>query len=305
MKFKLSLLSLFFISTAYCQKIPTIIIPAFVISSDSVSIPFTASYDLAEDNCTQIVRYAHYNTNAGLYHGAFIDVSKADPSVVIAKGNYAENGLKDGKFLIYYIDGKLNAEGYYKQDKYDGEWSFYNKNGSLEIKGHFKDGQYTGKCALYNEDGRLLLTFDEEDGHCQIIDAWKKDGTRTVNNGTGYFTGDESSSTHWQGKITNGKPDSVWTCKQDIAGSTAFLTEYFNAGIFQNGHVELGNFLRDYTDASNINLTPSSPILIINRADNPRYSGYSCTGIRYPECFYMFLGKKIHLLTFKAQINKN
>jgi hypothetical protein len=300
MKFPLIIILSILSLTAFAQK--TITISTVTIDKDSIAIPFTEKYDLAEDAaCAAIIRHVRYNTYTGLYYGAFTDVSKDNPSLILARGTYTANGVRVGKLILYYPNGKINAEGYVQQLQYQGDWTFYYNNGNPKIKASFVNDVYTGRCVFFSEDGHRSLIFDANGNNCTIVDAWDKDEKQTVNNGTGYYTGDETTSAPWQGKLINGKPDSIWTCKQKVGKGVALLTEYFNAGTFVKGHVDYGNFQNDYTDASRINLMPLKPILMIARSDRPKFSGTTCNGKTYEECFYIFMGKKEHLYNLKTQ----
>ena len=50
-------------------------------------------------------------------------------------------GLKDGRSVTYFKNGKLKRKGNYVNDKKDGVWEFYKKNGKLKNKVNIKDGK--------------------------------------------------------------------------------------------------------------------------------------------------------------------
>ena len=100
---------------------------------DSVNIPFNNNYQLSPDSCAQITRYAHFNFSKRIFIGKFKDVSTADHNLVVSKGNYNENGLKDGEFVTHYLNGNLQAKGSFKDDSYIGGWEFYYEDGKPEL----------------------------------------------------------------------------------------------------------------------------------------------------------------------------
>jgi hypothetical protein len=299
MKLLLTAFYFFLCFAAFAQKVPTISINATVINGDSIAVPFNYNYDLVEDGCANIIRYCHYNANSAKFRGPFTDVAKDNPNIILAQGNYDNNGLKEGKFVMHYFNGKLQAEGNYQKNQYDGDWVFYFENGNPSFKGNFTDGNYNGRCSFYSEDGRTLLTFIASGNSCSIIEALDKNGNKMISNGNGYYLGDQIAKINWQGKLLNGKPDSTWTCTQNFATGMVTITENFNNGVFQSGHVSNGNFQQDYSDVSRINLQPYMKRLMINRSDVPGFASRTCDGNIYKECKYIFMGKTydIHNLT--------
>ncbi len=63
--------------------------------------------------------------------------------------------LKNGPYRIYYEDGKVDAEGIFKNDVMNGDWYYYHRNGLLAAEETYEDGLRTdGK--FWNEDGSEL-----------------------------------------------------------------------------------------------------------------------------------------------------
>ena len=62
-----------------------------------------------------------------------------------------------GRFKeLYYPDGMLRFEGYYKDGKPNGYGKSYYKNGKLQYDGRWVDGVYHGEGTLYDENGKVV-----------------------------------------------------------------------------------------------------------------------------------------------------
>jgi|SRR6185312_4379924 len=221
------------------------------LGNDSVGISLNDEYFLIEDSCAQIIRYGHFNFQQRKFHGRFTDVSKANPSLVVSEGSYSEDGLKNGAFKSYYLNGKLQAKGNFKDNKYDGKWE------------------------MYYEDGKPELVFEVTAGDYVISDAWKPDGTKTVDNGNGTFV-DELGGLYWKGKLVNGKPDGKWRLlKTDDISEMPVGSESFKKGQFRNGSL----YNNDYNDASRILLISPYKLPFVN-AEKMLISSVPCNGVK-------------------------
>lgn len=64
-----------------------------------------------------------------------------------------KNGLKDGEFIIYFLNGKKAIYGKIKENKNEGKWSYYYPNGKLESQGYFKNDKPISKWIWYYSNG--------------------------------------------------------------------------------------------------------------------------------------------------------
>ncbi|MBN8701472.1 MAG: toxin-antitoxin system YwqK family antitoxin [Bacteroidetes bacterium] len=77
--------------------------------------------------------------------------------VIIAEGIMDEKGNQQGIWKEYHTNGKIKAQGEYKDAKRVGEWVFYHPNGKVEQKGKYdKKGKAQGLWKWYYESGNLL-----------------------------------------------------------------------------------------------------------------------------------------------------
>jgi len=74
------------------------------------------------------------------------------------------NGLKNGDFIIYYPDGKIQMIGRIKQNKNTGLWKYYYSNGALESEGYFNNDIPDSVWTWYNKNGKVLQSGNFVDG---------------------------------------------------------------------------------------------------------------------------------------------
>lgn len=195
-----------------------------LIGADSVNITMNDGYNLVNDSCATIVRHGHYNFSTHKFFGKFTDVSKANPSRVMAEGNYTADGLKDGEFTNYYANGRIQSKGTYKNNNYAGKWVVNYRSGNPEMIFEMTDA-----------------------GELKVTDLWDNKGVKLVDNGNGDYHVNMGSIV-WQGKLNDGLPDGTWTAASRNDLHNILITENFKKGKFQKGKSPAGS----YTDASRI-----------------------------------------------------
>jgi len=234
-----------------------------LIGKDSAKIFYNKFYDLIEPDCAAIVRYAHFDSAQMRFNGGFRDLLKVDTTIILAEGNYSSNGLKNGEFVTRYVNGNLQAKGYYKNGNFYGGWVFYWPNGHIDQQTNFINGYYDGDCMFYYENGRPNTHMKIRGYSCEILDAWNEEGVKIVNSGNGDYTLYDRGLT-WQGKVVNGIPEGIWAFQVSDA---VYGSELFEKGKFVKGlnHNILGN--QDYNDKSRINFMPHVPELDVSKAN--------------------------------------
>lgn len=82
-----------------------------------------------------------------------------------------ENGLRNGFYKLYYENGQLWVDAFYKDDKLNGFYKSYFNNGQLCIDTVYKNGERNGFYKLYYKNGQLCIdtTYinDEQSGSCK------------------------------------------------------------------------------------------------------------------------------------------
>lgn len=135
-------------------------------------------------------------------------------SYFFAEGNYL-NGLKDGKWIFYYPDGKTELEGYFSEDKPDREWLWLYPNGNKKREEVYMYGKREGLYVEYDSVGNEILKgeyFDDaRNGEWiyQVGDIVEQ-GTYELDERTGqwkhYY---DTGKIRFEGKYKNGDADGV------------------------------------------------------------------------------------------------
>src|SRR3989338_4576619 len=63
----------------------------------------------------------------------------------------------NGPVVMYYDNGQLKAERFYRDSKLNGIYRMYHNNGQLKIDGTYKDDKMEGMFQHYNENGQLQI----------------------------------------------------------------------------------------------------------------------------------------------------
>jgi len=206
------------------------------IDNDSLDMSLNSAYQLIEDSCAQIIRHTRINFSTRKFHGPFSDVSKQNPAVVLNEGNYSNDGLKDGLFIMRYPSGRTMAKGAFKKDVFDGRWD------------------------MFYENGKPQLSFEANNGVCTIIDAWDTRGNKTIDKGNGNYTVDLTFF-YWTGKLINGRPDGAWKMYgANGKNKEPAVIEHFKKGAFVDGEGPLGK----YTNESRISLVSTDEFKFFN-----------------------------------------
>jgi antitoxin component YwqK of YwqJK toxin-antitoxin module len=66
-----------------------------------------------------------------------------------------KNGLKNGRWIKYFPDGKISTAGFYVNDTLQGEYTVYDITGKRLIQGSYKNGLQNGPWLTYDSLGRL------------------------------------------------------------------------------------------------------------------------------------------------------
>jgi len=104
--------------------------------------------------------YREYNTMGQIIRSLVYDMG-----TIIGEGIVKEDGSRDGYWKDYYPDGKLKAEGDYKNGKQVGEWKFYYPGGKLEQDGKFTNtGKFQGTWKWYYESDQLMREEEYDNG---------------------------------------------------------------------------------------------------------------------------------------------
>ena len=62
----------------------------------------------------------------------------------------------NGPYREYFADGKLSAEGRFKNGKRHGSWKYYYRNAVLKAVGKYVFGEFEGQWRWWRENGERL-----------------------------------------------------------------------------------------------------------------------------------------------------
>lgn len=81
------------------------------------------------------------------------------------------NGIKQGDFKLYSLNGNLQIEGRLKDNKNVGLWKYYYETGELESKGEFENDKPRGEWTWYYPSGKIKERGNYFEG--KRIGKWK------------------------------------------------------------------------------------------------------------------------------------
>lgn len=65
------------------------------------------------------------------------------------------NGVREGDFIIYYPNKKIQMIGKISKDKNVGEWKYYYEDGNIQTTGNFNDDKPSGVWKWYYPNGKI------------------------------------------------------------------------------------------------------------------------------------------------------
>jgi uncharacterized protein len=131
-------------------------------------VPELASYEIRtdyyDDGSVKVVGSYKNGVPEGIRreydaNGKITDSYIFEKGVIMGEGIVDEKGLKQGFWKEFFDNGKLRAEGNYKDNTKTGDWKFYTENEKLKQNGKFnKNGFQTGEWKWFHENGQLQKT---------------------------------------------------------------------------------------------------------------------------------------------------
>ena len=99
----------------------------------------------------------------GIYYNKLTEVPFTGKIDGKTKGSF-KNGKRDGSWLSYWANGKLQSKTNHKNGKLEGSWVSYHLNGQLRDKGQYKNGLKDGSWFSYFGNGQLSSRRNYKDG---------------------------------------------------------------------------------------------------------------------------------------------
>ena len=92
-----------------------------------------------------------------------------------SESNYKDEKM-DGNQISYYENGKKESEVFYKDGELDGKYIGWYENGKKMEEAFFKDGEENGKMIYYYENGQIEREGNFKDGKEISSKCWDEDG---------------------------------------------------------------------------------------------------------------------------------
>lgn len=99
----------------------------------------------------------------GIRNGVFKGKILVDGSEYNYEGTFVE-GIKHGKWIIKYLEGKNRAILEYNYDMPEGQWVYFYNNGKKEFSETFKDGILEGTVVEYDPQGNVKKKLKYQNG---------------------------------------------------------------------------------------------------------------------------------------------
>ena len=94
------------------------------------------------------------------------------------EGRY-KDGLRNGKWIWWNVDNKMDSSGTYKDGNLNGKWTNWYVNGQKKAEGTYKDGQLDGKVKGYYENGQKRSEATLKDGEPDgLATGWYENGQK-------------------------------------------------------------------------------------------------------------------------------
>ena len=89
---------------------------------------------------------------------------------------YHKGSPYTGKSINYYVNGKKQSEGSYKDGQNDGLTTIWYTNGQKQIERHYKDGKEDGLVVAWHENGQKAMEGMVENGKEVSQKFWNNKG---------------------------------------------------------------------------------------------------------------------------------
>jgi antitoxin component YwqK of YwqJK toxin-antitoxin module len=75
-----------------------------------------------------------------------------------------KDGIKNGEFILYFLNGKIEMKGKIINDKNEGEWKYYLPDGTLQTVGYFVNDFPDSTWTWYYQNGKIFEVGNFKNG---------------------------------------------------------------------------------------------------------------------------------------------
>lgn len=116
--------------------------------------------------------------NGKRYIGQWIYYHKNSTAKMTVE-NYSDNGELNGERIVYYLNGTIAEQSFYKNGKLDGEAKWFTEKNKLIRSSRYKNGELNGKTINYDADGNIKSEGNYINDQKKGIWVYYKDGKET------------------------------------------------------------------------------------------------------------------------------
>jgi antitoxin component YwqK of YwqJK toxin-antitoxin module len=127
-----------------------------VVHNDSI-------YKYGTIDTSYIAKYGMYTIDRKLPNGVWLVYYKEDSSKVYLKARF-RNGVQEGLFRLYWLNGNIWVKGNFKNGLADGERVIYNERGKIAGFAYWKEGKETGTWIYYDDKGNKIREDTYQNG---------------------------------------------------------------------------------------------------------------------------------------------
>lgn len=141
------------------------------------------------------------------------------------KGLYSDSSfkIKNGEFVFFYPDKKVERIGVYKNNAKEGLWLSFHRNGMLADSVVFKNGIETGISLRWNKDGYLVDSTALDNTGAGVGIHWFPNGNLSYK---GMYTMGKKKNGTWIYYHSNGNKSSVERYETDSLLSRQYFNDY-------------------------------------------------------------------------------
>jgi len=190
-----------------------------IFSQNTDTLYFNSKWQITPKSSAAYYRYATIKVDSFWHYIGKVQDFYISGTMQM-EGNYSITGDKDGLFIFYYPDGKLQAQGKFSKDMMWSFWDYYFGNGSKKAR----------------------VYYSGDESSFTIIDLFDSAGKQLVKGGTGkfdllvsdYFNGNRY---RLNGEFINGDRVGTWNYSIQMPNGKENLMhkEVYEHGIFRRG----------------------------------------------------------------------
>jgi antitoxin component YwqK of YwqJK toxin-antitoxin module len=103
-------------------------------------------------------------------------VKEEYPPAVIKRLGYVKDGQKEGTWLSWHLNGQLESQINWHNDRYSGHFQAWHPNGRVKAIGQTKEGEMDGKWVNFYQSGVQASESISEVGLAVSASVWMPDG---------------------------------------------------------------------------------------------------------------------------------